>query len=60
LRSVCAGCFAFDHRNGSETHAANGVKLIRAKTGEATRSVMLPGQVLAFQQATLYAKVGGT
>src|SRR6266446_5509448 len=35
------------------------VRLVPVKTGEATRSITLPGNVLAFQQATLYAKVAG-
>ena len=35
------------------------VRLVRAKRGNATRSVVLPGNVLPYQQATLYAKVGG-
>ncbi len=35
------------------------MRLVPVKTGEATRSITLPGNVLAFQQATLYAKVAG-
>src|SRR5258706_10642011 len=35
------------------------VQTIRPKKGEITRSITLPGNVLAFQQATLYAKVAG-
>jgi len=35
------------------------VRLVTAKKGEATRSITLPGNVLAYQQATLYAKVAG-
>ena len=35
------------------------VHLVRAKRGDATRSVVLPANVLPYQQATLYAKVGG-
>src|SRR5439155_10529144 len=32
---------------------------VSVKQGEATRSITLPGNVLAYQQAMLYAKVGG-
>jgi membrane fusion protein (multidrug efflux system) len=35
------------------------VKLVSAKRGNATRSVLLPANVLPYQQATLYAKVAG-
>lgn len=35
------------------------VRLVRARKGEVTRSITLPGEVKAYQQATLYAKVGG-
>ena len=35
------------------------VQLARAKHGDATRSITLPAEVRAYQQAMLYAKVGG-
>jgi RND family efflux transporter MFP subunit len=35
------------------------VRMTRLSTGPITRSVMLPAQVIPFQQATLYAKVTG-
>jgi membrane fusion protein (multidrug efflux system) len=35
------------------------VKLVAAKKGDATRSILLPANILPFQQATLYAKVAG-
>ena len=35
------------------------VKLVTAKRGNATRSILLPANVLPYQQATLYAKVAG-
>jgi RND family efflux transporter MFP subunit len=35
------------------------VRLAMVKSGEATRSITLPGNVLAYQQTTLYAQVGG-
>ncbi len=35
------------------------VQVVRAKRGDITRSITLPGEVHAYQQATLYAKVAG-
>src|SRR6266576_1214374 len=35
------------------------VQIARVKRGDATRSITLPANVLAYQQATLYAKVAG-
>src|SRR5260370_29693839 len=35
------------------------VQIVRPKRSEITRSITLPGNVLAYQQATLYAKVAG-
>ncbi len=35
------------------------VQVAHPKRGEVTRSITLPGNVLAYQQATLYAKVAG-
>jgi membrane fusion protein (multidrug efflux system) len=35
------------------------VRLVTVKKGDATRSVLLPANVLPYQQATLYAKVTG-
>lgn len=35
------------------------VRVVKAKRGEATRSVTLPGTVAAYQQAALYGKVTG-
>ena len=35
------------------------VRLTRVRKGEATRSIILPANVLPFQQATLNAKVAG-
>lgn len=35
------------------------VRTVRVQRGDITRTVVLPGAVLAYQQATLYAKVGG-
>src|SRR5436190_1503284 len=35
------------------------VKTVRPHRGDISRSILLPGSVWAYQQATLYAKVGG-
>jgi len=35
------------------------VRVVQVKKGDATRSISLPGNVLPYQQATLYAKVAG-
>src|SRR5882724_2527700 len=35
------------------------VQVVKSKPGAITRSVTLPGEVKAYQQATLYAKVAG-
>jgi len=58
LTFLC-GCSRSNTEAPVKPPSPTAVKLVRAKQGEATRSVALPGQVLAFQQATLYAKVGG-
>ena len=38
---------------------ATNVETVRLKKGEIVRRVTLPGNVMAYQEATLYAKVGG-
>jgi membrane fusion protein, multidrug efflux system len=35
------------------------VQVVHVKRGEATRSITLPANIVAYHQATLYAKVGG-
>src|SRR5260370_16120063 len=54
---------ACDHRQGQKTQApqdpAVQVRITHLSAGPITRSVMLPAQVIAFQEATLYAKVSG-
>jgi len=35
------------------------VRLVAVKKGDATRSILLPANILPYQQATLYAKVAG-
>src|ERR1043166_479060 len=62
LLVVMIGC----NRSRSEVPKSNAtavapieVKTVRAHRGPISRSVMLPGTIAAYQQATLYAKVGG-
>ncbi len=65
--ALIAATFALSGCNraaGSKDPAASpaapvNVQLIHPRRGEITRSVTLPGNVAAWQQATLYAKVGG-
>ena len=44
---------------GATPAAPIAVRLVEVKTGEATRSIVLPATVQPWQQATLYAKVAG-
>jgi RND family efflux transporter MFP subunit len=54
---------ACDHRQGQSAQTPLDppvqVHITHLSTGPITRSVMLPAQVIAFQEATLYAKVSG-
>src|SRR5262249_19666144 len=57
--ALLSGC----GHSGSDTPPTSpspaSVRLVPVKKGEATRSVTLPGNILPYQQATLYAKVAG-
>lgn len=61
LASLLTGC---DRSNGS-TPATNSsapipnVQIVHLKRGDIVRTITLPGQVRAYQEATLYAKVAG-
>ena len=54
---------ACDHRQGEVTQPPRDspvqVRITHPSTGPITRTVILPAQVIAFQEATLYAKVSG-
>jgi membrane fusion protein (multidrug efflux system) len=54
---------ACDHRRGAVTQPPQDppvqVRITHLSTGPITRPVILPAQVIAFQEATLYAKVSG-
>lgn len=60
LAGMLAGC---SQKNDETPKAAPpvpiSVRLVTVKKGEATRSILLPANVLPYQQATLYAKVAG-
>lgn len=53
------GCSRSTPEAAQKPAAPAQVQIAAVKRGEATRSITLPGNVLAYQQATLYAKVGG-
>ena len=57
--AVFAGCSRATTEPPPKTTPPTQVHLVRAKRGDATRSVVLPANVMPYQQATLYAKVGG-
>jgi membrane fusion protein (multidrug efflux system) len=59
LTALC-GCShsSADSREQPASPAVS-VPVVHPNTGEITRSITLPGNVLAYQQATLYAKVAG-
>jgi membrane fusion protein (multidrug efflux system) len=66
LRSGCVASFLFFLSLVSFAHAADTkppppveVKFVYPKKGDITRHITLPGNVKAYQQATLYAKVAG-
>jgi len=54
---------ACDHPQGEVTQTPQGppvqVRITHLSAGPITRAVILPAQVIAFQEATLYAKVSG-
>ena len=54
-----SGCGRAGGSNSPAAPPSVNVQLIHPRRGEITRSVTLPGNVAAWQQATLYAKVGG-
>jgi membrane fusion protein (multidrug efflux system) len=57
LSSACGGLVL--HGAENKPASAVAVKFIHPKPGDITRSITLPGNVKAYQQSTLYAKVAG-
>jgi membrane fusion protein (multidrug efflux system) len=56
---VFAGCDQKKEEPPKPAMPMLSVKTIAVKKGDATRSILLPANVLPYQQATLYAKVAG-
>ncbi|MDB6066035.1 MAG: Efflux transporter, family, subunit [Pedosphaera sp.] len=59
LSILAAGCTPSNPAETKKETAPINVKLVQPHRGEITRSVTLPGNIIANQQAALYAKVGG-
>ena len=57
--ALFVGCAQKSEETPKLTMPTLPVKLVAAKKGDATRSILLPANVLPYQQATLYAKVAG-
>lgn len=57
--NALSGCRPSTAEPAPRTAPPASVRLTQVKRGEATRSIVLPANVLAYQQATLYAKVAG-
>ena len=56
---VLCGCEHSTDEPPQKAAPAVSVQVVRPRKGEITRNITLPGSVLAYQQATLYAKVAG-
>src|SRR3989449_8968729 len=58
-QGVISGCKPSAAEPPKEVAPPLAVQVVRPKRGPITRNVTLPGEVKAYQQATLYAKVAG-
>jgi len=58
-QGIISGCKPSTAEQTKETTPAIAVQVVQPKRGSITRNVTLPGEVKAYQQATLYAKVAG-
>src|SRR6266496_5493515 len=58
-QGIFSGCKPSTAEPSKEATPAIAVPLAQPKRGSITRNVTLPGEVKAYQQATLYAKVAG-
>jgi membrane fusion protein (multidrug efflux system) len=56
---LLVGCQQKSEEVSKPAMPALSIKLVAVKKGDATRSILLPANVLPYQQATLYAKVAG-
>lgn len=59
LSGLCSGCRPSTAEVAREPASPVAVQITTPKRGPITRSVLLPGEVKPYQQATLYAKVAG-
>src|SRR5881296_2603394 len=58
-QGVISGCKPSPAEPAKDTAPPVSVQVVQPKRGPITRNVTLPGEVKAYQQATLYAKVAG-
>ncbi len=56
---LSSGCRSSDGASASPSSPVPNVQVVRVRQGEITRSMTVPGNVRAYQEATLYAKVPG-
>lgn len=59
LCALTTGCIRSADQSQAKAVPPLNVAIVRAHRGEITRSITLPGNIAAYQQATLYAKVAG-
>lgn len=59
LVTLCGCSRSTNDSQQSKATPPASIQIVRVKKSDATRSIILPANVLAFQQAVLYAKVGG-
>jgi membrane fusion protein (multidrug efflux system) len=59
LLGLCCGCERSTPEGSPPAAPPVAVSLVRPVRGDITRHISLPGNIVAYQQATLYAKVAG-
>src|ERR1041385_2726351 len=59
LAALLCGCKESDSPSAAPAMPPIGVQIVQPKRGPITRFVTLPGEIKAYQQVTLYAKVAG-
>src|SRR5216117_3785919 len=58
-QGIISGCKPSPSESPKEVAPPVAVQVVQPKRGPITRNVTLPGEIKAYQQATLYAKVAG-
>ena len=58
-RSPCCGLRRRERRSAVEPRARRASTVVRPKRGDVVRSITLPGDLVGFYEAALYAKVTG-